>query len=155
MIASVFKGRLSVSIVSTGHAPSPTFLLLPFLWFNSSSSCLLCACFAMQLMGVQRSASFKRSLHKGVGAYVRPLTTLPPFVPRLLKHDIATNEAKYSAFDKVFCAGRWHLQGIGRSNTLVYILWPRSRSSKWSVVCHVASWKQAKSRELKVRRVGL
>jgi hypothetical protein len=55
----------------------------------------------LQLMGAQRSASFKRSLHKGVGAYVRPLTTLPPFVPRLLKQDIANNEAKYSAFDKV------------------------------------------------------
>lgn len=55
----------------------------------------------MHLMGVHTSASFRRSLHRDRGGYVRPLITLPPFVSRLLKQDIERNEAKYKAFDQV------------------------------------------------------
>lgn len=79
------RSNINPSVLYVHHMPSHPFL------------CVFCS----QLMGMQRSASFKRSMNKGVGNYVRPLSTLPPFVPRLLKHDISTNEAKYDAFDKV------------------------------------------------------
>lgn len=46
------------------------------------------------------SVSFNRR-HPGTKAQglLKPLTTLPPFVPKLLKQDLASNNSKYRAFD--------------------------------------------------------
>lgn len=51
----------------------------------------------LQLIGAHQSVSFKKSISKH--GLFRPLTTLPPFVPRLLKDEIAANDAKYRSFD--------------------------------------------------------
>ena len=53
----------------------------------------------LHMIGAQHSVSFKKSTSKH--GLIRPLSTLPPFVPRLLKEDIAYNEPKYKAFDAV------------------------------------------------------
>jgi hypothetical protein len=63
----------------------------------------------LALMGGQ-SPSFKRSLHKSIASYYSPLARLPPFVPRLLKEDMALNDAKYKAFDQ--CGAR----GLGAAS---------------------------------------
>jgi hypothetical protein len=51
----------------------------------------------LHMIGAQHSVSFKKSTSKH--GLVRPLSTLPPFVPRLLKEDLAYNDAKYRSFD--------------------------------------------------------
>ncbi|GFR48148.1 hypothetical protein Agub_g9980 [Astrephomene gubernaculifera] len=51
----------------------------------------------LRLMGAANSVSFKKSTMKqGV---LRPLSTLPPFVPRLFIEDIILNHEKYRGFD--------------------------------------------------------
>lgn len=55
----------------------------------------------LRMMGAATSVSFKKSTMKqGV---LRPLSTLPPFVPRLFIEDITLNHEKYRGFD---AAGR-------------------------------------------------
>ncbi|KXZ55439.1 hypothetical protein GPECTOR_3g89 [Gonium pectorale] len=55
----------------------------------------------LRMMGAANSVSFKKSTMKqGV---LRPLSTLPPFVPRLFIEDITLNHDKYRGFD---AAGR-------------------------------------------------
>ncbi|GIL60580.1 hypothetical protein Vafri_15119, partial [Volvox africanus] len=55
----------------------------------------------LRMMGAANSVSFKKSTMKqGV---LRPLSTLPPFVPRLFIEDITLNHEKYRGFD---AAGR-------------------------------------------------
>ncbi|PNH10372.1 Adenylate cyclase type 10, partial [Tetrabaena socialis] len=55
----------------------------------------------LRMMGANTSVSFKKSTMKqGV---LRPLSTLPPFVPRLFIEDITLNHDKYRGFD---AAGR-------------------------------------------------
>ncbi|KAG2496536.1 hypothetical protein HYH03_005360 [Edaphochlamys debaryana] len=55
----------------------------------------------LRMMGANNSVSFKKSTMKqGV---LRPLATLPPFVPRLFIEDITLNHDKYRGFD---AAGR-------------------------------------------------
>ncbi|KAL6756768.1 hypothetical protein V8C86DRAFT_37436 [Haematococcus lacustris] len=51
--------------------------------------------------GVHPAAPFKRGLNRGVVSYIRPLATLPPFVPRLLKEDVACDHQKYAGFDEL------------------------------------------------------
>lgn len=54
----------------------------------------------LRLMGATNSVSFRKSTKQGV---LRPLSTLPPFVPRLFIEDITLNHDKYRGFD---AAGR-------------------------------------------------
>ncbi|MEW5303002.1 MAG: hypothetical protein WDW36_005735 [Sanguina aurantia] len=51
----------------------------------------------LQLMGAATSVSFKKSVSRH--GIMRPLTTLPPFMPRLLKENIIREGARYKAFD--------------------------------------------------------
>lgn len=54
----------------------------------------------LRMIGAATSVSFKKSGRAGL---LRPLTTLPPFVPRLFIEDISLNHDKYKGFD---AAGR-------------------------------------------------
>lgn len=49
---------------------------------------------------VRQSVTFRKGGPKGANSYVRALSTLPPFVSRMLKEDVALNDAKYRLFDQ-------------------------------------------------------